>query len=303
MFIKERFKVIRKHDCDFWNLIYYRLDENRFWNYYRYSLIYKIKLLTRQKEFRIRPKRNIRLNVLRKGYNPFLTYLDKNLLNIKNNINFFKLFLSRGLRYISYIHKRCFYYRQNIVNDLLLGTRSSYRIYKPIIRKYFLEKKMFFQRIIFFYNSFDMVKLKRFGRLGRKGQFGGVNYFFLLLESRIDSILLRLNMGNKFLIRQVIREKKVLIENNIITYPNYIVKKFQQISFIKSFKELIYISLFRKIPLKMFFVQPPIYFEINYNTLIILILPKLIDPSFVPYPFIKSKSSLIKGLHTILWGW
>jgi hypothetical protein len=53
----------------------------------------------------------------------------------------------------------------------------------------------------------------------------------------------------------------------------------------------------------MFFSQPPYYLEINYRTLIIVLVPKLIDPSFVPYPFLRSKSSLITGLHTVLWGW
>lgn len=53
----------------------------------------------------------------------------------------------------------------------------------------------------------------------------------------------------------------------------------------------------------MFFVQPPVYYEINYRTLMVLIVPKLIDPSFVPYPFLPVRSKLASGLHTILWGW
>ena len=162
---------------------------------------------------------------------------------------------------------------------------------------------MFFKQIILFYNNFDNTKLKRFGRLGRKGQFGGINFFFLLLESRIDSILLRLNLGSKFLMRELIRSKQILIENSIIDYLNFIVKKNNKISFIPSLKPLIYASLYHKIPIKMFFVQPPLYFEINYRTLILIIVPKLIDPSFVPFPFLKSKTNLITGLHTILWGW
>jgi ribosomal protein S4 len=87
---------------------------------------------------------------------------------------------------------------------------------------------MFFKQIILFYNNFDNTKLKRFGRLGRKGQFGGINFFFLLLESRIDSIVLRLNLGSKFLMRELIRSKKVLIENVAISYLNFIVKKIKR---------------------------------------------------------------------------
>ena len=162
---------------------------------------------------------------------------------------------------------------------------------------------MFFKQIVLFYNNFDHTKLKRFGRLGRKGQFGGINFFFLLLESRIDSIVLRLNLGCKFLMRELIRTKKILVEDSPISYLNQIIKKNQKISFVPSLRSSVYASLYHKIPIKMFFVQPPLYFEINYRTLIIILVPKLIDPSFVPYPFLKSKSNLITGLHTILWGW
>merc|ERR1712054_321295 len=122
----------------------------------------------------------------------------------------------------------------------------------------------FYQRIMLFYNNFDQKKLKRFGKLGRKGQAGGINFFFYLLESRIDSILLRFNLCSKF-------------------------------------KRIIYYNLKRRIRRKMFYVQPPIYFEINYRTLIILVVPKLIDPTFVSYPFFKTNSKFISGLHTILW--
>ena len=56
MFIKGRFKLIRKHDCDFWNLTYYRLAQNRFFHYFKFSLIHKIKQLTRKKQITFRPK-------------------------------------------------------------------------------------------------------------------------------------------------------------------------------------------------------------------------------------------------------
>jgi len=92
---------------------------------------------------------------------------------------------------------------------------------------------MFFKQVTLFYNNFDNTKLKRFGRLGRKGQFGGINYFFLLLESRIDSIVLRLNLGDKFLMRELIRSRKVLVEGKPITYLNYIVKKIKLLVLLK----------------------------------------------------------------------
>ena len=303
MFIKGRFKLIRKHDCDFWNLTYYRVAQNRFFNYFKFSLIHRIKQLTRKKEFRLRLHQTLRIRCIRRFFNPFLNEVSKNLLNVRKNLNFYKLFLRRGLRFVTYIHKRCFYYRHAYLNDLLLGVRSSYRIYKPFNRTFFAQKKLFFKQITLFYNNFDNIKLKRFGRLGRKGQFGGINYFFLLLESRIDSIVLRLNLGCKFIMREIIRHKKVLVDNKKISYLNFIVKKNQIVSFSQKIVDLIYASLDHKIPIKMFFVQPPFYLEINYRTLMILVVPKLMDPAFIAYPFLRSKSSLIAGLHTVLWGW
>lgn len=303
MLIKGRLKIIRKHDCDFWNLTYYRIAQNRFFHYFKFSLIHKIKQLTRKKELRLFPRKTVKIKSLQNFFNPFLNQVDRNLLNVKKQINFYKLFLRRGLRFVTYIYRRCFYYRHAFANDLLLGVKSSYRIYKPFKRTFFQKKKMFFKQITLFYNNFDNIKLKRFGRLGRKGQFGGINYFFLLLESRLDSIVLRLNLGSKFLMRELVRNKQILVDERPISYLNYIVKKNQLISFNENLKPLVYASLRHKIPIKMFYVQPPFYFEINYRTLIILIVPKLIDPAFVSYPFIRSKSSLISGLHTVLWGW
>lgn len=72
--------------------------------------------------------------------------MDYNLLNIKKNLNFYKLFLRRGLRFVTYIHRRCFYYKHAFSNDLLLGVKSSYRIYKPFKRTEFAKKKCFLNK-------------------------------------------------------------------------------------------------------------------------------------------------------------
>lgn len=309
MLIKGRLKLIRKHDCDFWNLTYYRVAQNRFFHYYKFSLIHKIKQLTRKSELRFFTRKTVKIASIQghsksRGYfNPFLNIIDRNLLDVHKQINFYKLFLRRGLRFVTYVYKRCLYFRHAFMNDLLLGVKSPYRIYKPFKRTFYQTKIMFFKQLTLFYNNFNNTKLKKFGRLGRKGQFGGINYFFLLLESRLDSIILRLNLGCKFIMRELIRKKKVLVDNKKISYLNFIVKKNQIISFDQRLVDTVYESLDHKIPIKMFFVQPPFYFEINYRTLMILIIPKLMDPAFIAYPFLKSKSSLISGLHTILWGW
>ena len=58
-----------------------------------------------------------------------------------------------------------------------------------------------------------------------------------------------------------------------------------------------------KVKKDLFIKQPPYYFEINYKILTFLIIPKFLSPFYIPYPFLKSKSLLLTGLHTVLWGW
>ena len=308
MYIKGKYKIIRKHDCDFWNLTYYRLIKNKFFWYFKFSLLHRMKDMFFKKQFRLPPKNVLQIVPIqgllkeRSFYNPFLNKIDRHFIKYKQ-LNFYKLFLKRGLRYTTHIYRRLHYYRHASSKDLLLGTKSNFRIYKPKTRSLFQRQKMFFKEITLFYNNFDNIKLKRFGKLGRKGQFGGVNFFFFLLESRVDSIVLRLNYASRFILRELIKSRKVLVGDKVITYMNYIVKKHTLVTFVPEMRRKVLRELKRKLKKRVFFVQPPFYLEINYRTLMILIVPKLIDPSFVPYPFLKSKSSLLAGLHTILWGW
>ena len=64
----------------------------------------------------------------------------------------------------------------------------------------------------------------------------------------------------------------------------------------------LYKILKKVITYKRFLAQPPYYLEINYRTLTIILLPKLIDPTYIAYPFFHSKNQFITGLHTVLWG-
>lgn len=313
MLLKKRLKIIRKFDMDIWNLIYYKLKKNRFFNYFKLSLLSKLKYSTKMNLVRfLKGKLRPIINIASLGSgsahlaysSPFFGDEKKILYPKMKYKNFKKFFRYRSLIYVNYIYRKGYFKREKFHNDLLLGMKSTYRPYSHIKRKPIMEKKLFFRQITLFYNDFDTVKLKRFGRLGRKTQCGGVNYFLFLLESRVDSIILRLNIANKFIVREIIKSRKVLIDGKIITYSNYIVKKFALITFKnRKYIKSIYKSLKKKIRKKKFFVQPPFYFEINYKTFMILILPKLMDPSFVPYPFMKSNSSLVTGLHTVLWGW
>ena len=91
-----------------------------------------------------------------------------------------------------------------------------------------------------------------------------------------------------------------------LLFCNFSFAKFENKKNILSSNDIkIYKKIFKihKLPIKMFFVQPPFYLEINYRILQVVIVPKLMDSTFIPFPFLRSKSSIIAGLHTVLWGW
>ena len=54
------------------------------------------------------------------------------------------------------------------------------------------------------------------------------NFFLTLLESRIDSLLIRLNwVHSKHMIRQMLRKKWFLVNDVSVLYPNYILSNFE----------------------------------------------------------------------------
>eukprot|EP01024_Parvocaulis_polyphysoides_P068843 TRINITY_DN84064_c0_g1_i1.p1 TRINITY_DN84064_c0_g1~~TRINITY_DN84064_c0_g1_i1.p1 ORF type:complete len:112 (-),score=2.17 TRINITY_DN84064_c0_g1_i1:182-493(-) len=77
MYIKGRLKLIRKYDCDFWNLTYIRMTKNRFFNYFSHSLRYKVLSEQKKKEFILKPKIFLKLCTIqgikksRQFFNPF----------------------------------------------------------------------------------------------------------------------------------------------------------------------------------------------------------------------------------------
>ena len=112
-----------------------------------------------------------------------------------------------------------------------------------------------------------------------------MNFFFYKLESRLDSIILRFNLASKFFIRNFIRNGFVTVNNLKVTYLNYITKVNDIISFDQKKHSFIFTLLKGIIKSKRFFAQPPFYLEINYRTLCITLIPSLIDPKFIAYPF------------------
>lgn len=292
MFITARNKILRKYDADFWNFIYTRRRKNKFFMYFRLSLINKLQIFYKKKIFFIN---NNRLKFKRFNENPF-----NNFFNLKN-LNTFKFF-KRSKFFVKRVFFKYIKPKKN-KSDILFGIKSAFQHYKPKIKSLYYKLKVYLKKIILFYNNFNLKKLLKFSNLTKKSKCGGINFFFFKLESRLDSIILRLNIGAKFYVRKLIKSNSILVNNLKINFLNYIVKPYDIITFKKYFKLKLYKIFKNVIKLKRFFCQPPFYLEINYRTLCITLIPNLIDPLYIPYPFIISKNQLITGLHTTLWGW
>lgn len=295
MFLKTRNKILRKYDSDFWNFLYNRRRKNKFFIYFRLSLINKLQLYYKKNYFYINKNNRLKTNLkIFSKYNPFV-----NFYNLKN-LNHFKFF-KRSKFFVKRIFFKYIRPKKN-KTDILFGVKSAFEHYKSKTKSIYYRLKVYLKKIILFYNNFNQKKLMKFSNLTKKSKVGGINYFFFKLESRLDSILLRLNISNRFYIRKLIKSNLVLVNNFKINYLNYIIKKTDLITFQKSFKPKLYKILKNVINNKRFLAQPPYYLEINYRTLSIILLPKLLDSNYIAYPFFHLKNQFITGLHTVLWG-
>ncbi len=126
MHIKGRYKLIRKHDCDFWNLTYFKPKKNRFFSYFKFSLISKLKWAMSKNFMKFKRYRSVLIRAFqnrlgsRSYISPFLNFMNQSFINFKR-LNFYKIFLRRGIRYVTYLARKAYYYKRAYNNDLLLG--------------------------------------------------------------------------------------------------------------------------------------------------------------------------------------
>lgn len=216
MFIKAKNKIIRKYDSDIWNFIYHKRRKNKFFTYFRLSLINKIQKFYKKKIFFIKQK-NKRLKIkMFKLNNPFINYFKLKNIRLHKFFKKSKFFVKRV--FFKYVRPK------KNKSDILFGIKSAFKHYKQKITSPFSRFKIYIKQITLFYNNFNKKKLLKFANLIKKSKLGGINFFFHKLESRIDSILLRLNIGTKFFIRKLIKTKLILVNNLKINYLNYITK-------------------------------------------------------------------------------
>jgi len=307
MFLKNKYKLIKKCEMDFWGISYLRPRKTKFFIYLKKLFTYKIKS---EKRFSRRYP-DIRLYFLKVVYkHEFFVRSHRNNLVLKEKnrrllrLNYYILFGRQSIGKSLYLYRkssRVKFFRDDLITGVIrVNTKK-----KPLVkrRKLFERQKLYLKRLILFYNQMNLKKLRKLGYLASKSQLGTINTFFYLLECRIDNILLRFNLGSRFYIKNFIQAGNVLLNNKLIYSINHIVKEFCYVSFKESKIKSIYKALIKRLKYRLFFVQPPYYFEINYKILTFLIIPKFLSPFYIPYPFLKTKSLLLTGLHTVLWGW
>jgi len=307
MFLKNKYKLIKKCEIDFWGISYFRPRQTKFFIYLKKLFItYKIKIAKRfTRKFKY--IRSFFLKVVYK--HEFYVRSHRNNLLLKEKrrlirLNYYVLFGRQSIGKSMYLLRRASrikFFR----DDLIIGINYANTNKKLILKRrgLFERQKLYLKQLILFYNQMNLKKLRKLGYLASKTQLGTINTFFYLLECRIDNILLRFNLGSRFFVRNFIQAGNVLLNNKLIYSINHLVKEFCYVSFIESKKKYIYKTLVRRLKYRLFFTQPPYYFEINYKILRFLIIPKFLSPFYIPYPFLKTKSLLLTGLHTVLWGW
>lgn len=144
-----------------------------------------------------------------------------------------------------------------------------------------------------FYNNLTIRVLKRLWSKASTGRLVIFNYFLTLLESRIDSLLIRLNwVRSKHMIRQLLRKKWFLVNDSPVTFTNFILTNFECLTIFTEKKREIFTQLKERIKYKNFFFKPPFYLEVSHRTFSCLIIQKFVKRNYVKYPF-KFKSEAL----------
>ena len=146
-------------------------------------------------------------------------------------------------------NKICFQNNENVHSNLrllklnskkwnLFKKRVKYRKeIKPEKRNKFYQKRLFEkQQLKFFYGCLSEYQLKNlFQKLKkRKNKINIFKNFLVLLESRLDIIVVRLKLARTvFQSKQLINHCKIKVNDQIVNKSNYLLKKGDVISLIK----------------------------------------------------------------------
>lgn len=208
---------------------------------------------------------------------------------------FVRSFIKKKRRYTGYI--------RSLRRLLRLNRRFGFFDYGSAPKLYDRESKMLsfygywltqYKLFTNFYNNLTIRVLKKLWLKSSTGRVVIFNYFLTLLESRIDSLIIRLNwVKSKHMIRQLLRKKWFLVNDFPIVYTNYLLSNFECLTVDITKKTEYFNDLLKRIKLKHFFYRPPFFLEVNHKTLSCLIIQKFVCRDYMKYPFkFKSEAML-----------
>ena len=218
-------------------------------------------------------------------YKKFLP-LRKNIQNRDKLMKFKKKKWQKFQRFNSKFRKKNFY-------DPISYFLFNFKNFFSRKFKYNLQNK---QRLSFFYGSLRKSCLKRLVKSTLK-EFKSLNthatiLFIKKLETRLDTALYRTHFSYSFKsARQLISHKKIYVNNKIVQYNSYALKKGDLITLDRDTFEFV-TSNIRK---SKIWPIPPKHFYINYKTLQILVIEDINYTNYLTYyPFWIDFNSFIK---------
>lgn len=159
--------------------------------------------------------------------------------------------------------------------------------------KYNLQNK---QRLSLFYGNLRKSYLKKIVKLTKKDCKNVRKHptvsFIEKLETRLDTALYRAHFSYSFNhARQLISHKKVYVNNKIVQYNSYLLKKGDLITLDKNIFEFVTLNILTS----RFWPIPPKHFYVNYKTFQILVIEDITyTPWLVYYPFLIDFNSFLK---------
>lgn len=141
-----------------------------------------------------------------------------------------------------------------------------------------------------FSGKIPVYQFKKYVNENRNYKYFSMNFLFNL-ESRIDTILYRLNFSNSpGFIRQFIKHKGVLVNNKLITTPSFQLSLNDSLSFVdkKDAFNKIYFNFIKR----LVFMSLPVYYEVNFRLMVVkfILVPRL-DMIFYPFQIDKLRLS------------
>jgi len=232
--------------------------------------------------------------------------LNKFYLYHLNKIDLFKSLIKKRLKKSSTLNTKHFYKQDwSVIYGYVLKAGA----YEPKFKKKFkltynqtfLNKKLFYT----YYYNITYYNIRKIAKLSKKKKKFIVSYFLILLESRIDSILLKSHFfSSVYMIRQFILHGHILINNKINYAYGRRLKKNEILSFKsklkkwlkKIFKYKLYI--YKKYNLNYFQFTIPHYLEISYKYFYILFFNSYYFYTNIENIYIPSQINIYQPLHT-----